>query len=125
VNLTDVYATVADLANADHSAALDSVSMVPYLEDPEHASIREWVYSQSFAPSGLFTIVITQRRTARNERFKLITYYLNAPTITSIELYDLAADPFEQNDLLLGTLTPEQQVNFDFLAAAMQQLQPW
>jgi arylsulfatase A-like enzyme len=56
VNTSDVFATVADLADVDLAATLpgvtlDSVSFVPCLQDPA-ARVREWVYADVISPNG-------------------------------------------------------------------------
>ncbi len=57
VNTTDVFATVAEIAGVDlpqvfPGVQLDSVSLVPYLRQPELPSIRRRVHAQSFTPNG-------------------------------------------------------------------------
>ncbi len=56
VNTTDVFATVADLADVDPGTlgdlAQDSVSLLPYLLDPERPSVRRWIYAETFSPNG-------------------------------------------------------------------------
>ncbi len=125
VNLTDITAAIAELAGADTSFASDGVSIVPYFDDPALPSLRSWVYSQRFAPVGFLPVYAADRRTARDERFKLLINFDNAPTPTAFELFDLAVDPFETADLLLGSLTPSQQAAHDALLGTMQALQGW
>ncbi len=59
-------------------------------------------------------------RAVRGERFKLVEV-TNATLefITTYELYDLLADPFEQQDLLTAPLGPEAQLALGELQAAL------
>ena len=50
--------------------------------------------------------------------FKLIRFSI----LGTEEFYDLAADPFETTDLLLGDLDPVQQANYDELTLAIDQI---
>ncbi len=96
VHVADLFATVADLAHVDLATTLpdvelDSLSLLPYLEDPSRSSLREILYSESFEPNG--PAPSESRRAARDARFKLIAG-------ANEELFDLARDPFEQANLL-------------------------
>ncbi len=59
--------------------------------------------------------MFAQRSAIRNQQFKLL---FNAYECEEA-FYDLVADPFEQNDLLTGTLDPTQQQNYDQLKAEL------
>ena len=58
VNLTDLYATVADIAGVDLANTLppnyelDSISLLPYLQDPDTPSLRKANYAEKFVPNG-------------------------------------------------------------------------
>ncbi len=122
VNTTDVHATVADLLGLDvvgtllgqgplgpspsAPSASDSVSLLPYLSEPTRSSIRPWIYTETFRFPQLGGPVDT-RRAVRSKRFKLILREVE-PAPPEMEFYDLAADPFETQDLLLGELLPGQ-----------------
>lgn len=123
VQLSDLFATVAELAGLDARAlvpsevALDSVSLVPYLEDPDLPSRRATVFAEYFKPNG-FGPWIEHRRAVRGPRFKLIEVVASGPgpsgggnwTSVTQELYDLAADPWERRDLLtMGPLSGPAQ----------------
>lgn len=99
VHTTDLFATIAELAGVA-SAAEDSVSIVPYLADPTRPSIRDTVYAELFRPNGPGPYA-RHDRAIRDSRYKLIMRLEGRD-----ELYDLDEDRFEQNDLLLGALTP-------------------
>ncbi len=102
VQVTDVFATIAEIARVSASAE-DSVSLVPYFRDPGRQSLRSWTYSEWFKPNG-FGPYMNWKQAIRNERYKLIRRKHG-----SDELYDLEHDRFEQNDLLTAPLTDEQR----------------
>lgn len=58
VNLVDVFATAAEIAGVDAESvvpsgvALDSVSLVPYLADPQSKSTRRFNWAEFFSPAG-------------------------------------------------------------------------
>ena len=112
VNTTDLFATVAELANVDLATlslpTLDSVSIVPYLADAGQAPLRRTVFSERFAPNGSNPSQF--ERAIRNDRFKLIVRHAGPD-----ELYDLSLDPLELNPLPLDQLDPLQQANYDQL----------
>jgi arylsulfatase A-like enzyme len=102
VNTTDLYATIAELAGArvPSDRPVDSVSLLPYLEDPSTPSLREWVYADQFySEHG----VDTGGYAVRDDRYKLIEFR-NRP-----ELYDLLSDPAESNDLLADGISEDEQ----------------
>ena len=94
-----------------------SVSLVPYLSEPELTSLRDWVYAEAFAPNGLGEKLVW-RRTARDvSGYKL--HQRIAGGETQQFFFDLASDPFELVNLLAGSLTTEQQTHFDALASLL------
>lgn len=102
VSVTDIFATVLELAGGDLSPVrsagveLDSVSMLPYLVDPDVEDQRDLVYTAVFGP----TVPRTHGGQAVFDgRYKLVR------TISGDEeLYDLQEDPTESRDLLERTL---------------------
>jgi arylsulfatase A-like enzyme len=110
VSVTDVFATVADLARVPSSAE-DSISMKRYFARPD-AALRNTVYSETFTPNGgpPFT---NHERAIRDARYKLIRR-----TGQPDEFFDLANDPFESQNLLPGLSTTEQAA-FDALEAEL------
>ncbi len=120
VNAVDVMATIAEMAGVNLSRVvpgikLDSVSMVPYLQNSGALSLRSTNFSESFTPiqaqygdippaSG----ATQSSKTMRDVRYKLIWNTLD----NTEEFYDLVVDPYENTNLLLGGLTsgsPEEQ----------------
>jgi arylsulfatase A-like enzyme len=105
VHAQDAYATVLQLAGASFpEAGVDSVSLVPYLEDPLAGPQRRWILSELFQPNGAPPWK-NLRRAVREERYKLIE--ITSLLGTFEKSYDVVADPGEQHDLL-PDLTPEQ-----------------
>lgn len=106
VNTTDVYATVLQLAGAT-SGAEDSISI--FAKKP-----RRFVYAERFQPNGIGVVRTSYRRTVSDGRFKLIVFH-DQPD----EFYDLASDPFEEDDLMVGGMTSEQSAGLSTLQAQL------
>jgi arylsulfatase A-like enzyme len=125
VNTTDLYATVVELAGAVPAAAEDSVSLVPYLTDPQASSQRTHAYAEMFRPNGPGPYTERQRA-VRNARYKLIELYLQSSLPYRVELYDLQADPFETVDLLMSPMDVDVQLAYDELSAVIHEPYiPW
>jgi arylsulfatase A-like enzyme len=119
VHTMDLFATVLELAEVAPPPS-DSVSIVPYLADPDRPSIRPWVYAETFTPNGFFGSLNRSRAVRDVEAYKLIYHYVGSATPTQVELFDLVADPFEQANLLeQGSLTPQQSKALGRLTVAM------
>ena len=107
VAAVDVFGSVLDLAGAPLPPGAESVSFVPYLTDPQLPSLRDWVFAESFKPNG-FGPFLLHFRTARDARFKLIDRQAVFPGGTGEEFYDLAEDPWEQQNLLTAEPLPDE-----------------
>ena len=119
VNSTDLYATLLDMVGIDIEKAvpadvtLDSVSLMPYLSDPDRESIRESIYADAFTTdlgvkSGEYAI--------RNGQYKFLVD-------EGVEhFFDLAADPYEHEDLLPGDLSAEQRQHYERLKSQVNAL---
>lgn len=96
VNSTDIFASIVEMSGRPLDAALppgkgvDSVSIMPYLVDPNRASLRAWVYADLFPGSE----VGRGSAAIRDRRFKLIQ------GVDGEEFYDLGTDPHERRELL-------------------------
>ena len=114
VNSTDLFSTILELAGIDieetipEKLTLDSVSIVPYLGNPEAESIRDWTYVDYF--EGNFAGVANGNYAMRNAEFKLLRHNGN------LEFYNLQADPYEHDNLLGRELTAEEQAQYDHLS---------
>ena len=92
VGVTDLFATVAELAGVT-AAAEDSISLVPYI-DGFTGSLRSTVFAEKFFPNGLPFAPTIHERAVRDDRFKLIRRLQQ-----SDELFDLSNDPCELENL--------------------------
>ncbi len=123
VNSTDLFATIAEIAGIDIDVIYgpgvqhDSVSLVPYLLDPELPSLRSFVYTERFSPNGLAPTAYL--RVIRNERYKLWVTLDPAP---GERFYDLDLDPFEETDLLTVGLSPDETAAYLSLKQEMMTL---
>jgi arylsulfatase A-like enzyme len=120
VHLVDLYATVLELAKVDPEplfARTDSVSIVPYLRDPAALAARTTVYSELFDDATLSCNLAA----IRNDRFKLVRVACTGGQLRE-ELYDLASDPFEANDLLQTRLSASSFENLVALSAELERL---
>jgi hypothetical protein len=125
VNTADVFATVLEIAGAPVPPGTDSVSLKPYFSQPDLPSLRSWAYAENFRPNG-FGPYLINNRAVRNDRFKLIEEQNKLHPVRIERLYDLLADPFEQTDLLDGSLDPEQAAAYAELQALLAGLHgPW
>ena len=128
VNTTDLFMTVADLAGAKlppvfpKGYVLDSVSLVPYLSEPDQPSLRETVYAEIFKPGGFSGPYSLEARAIRNERFKLIDSSITGMAVYASGFYDLRSDPGENNNLLGAAMTPAQTAGYHDLQRRMKQL---
>lgn len=97
VNSTDLFATIATIAGVAHGDSdqwpEDSVSFVPLLtSDP--ATTRQFAYSELFGSPGARGRQ-AEGHAIRDKRWKLMKTEGNGE-----QLFDLAEDPYERNDLL-------------------------
>ncbi len=95
INITDLFATIAELAGISETAHPDSVSFMDALSSSAFTG-REYAYSEYRFDDG------NTAWTVRNLQYKLIEY-----SDGRRELYDLSVDPFESNDLIANGISPE------------------
>ena len=100
VNVVDVFATALELAGALDAVppfvTHDSVSLAPYLQDPNQPPLRAFAYSEQFTGTTWPAPNQNGYAIARDDRFKLIHYYGS----TQDKLFDLLADPWETTNLV-------------------------
>lgn len=101
-NSVDVFATLLELAGANDlqaetpSSKLDSRSLAGLLKDPSAAGPRDWIYSDG---TDLMTGKLNYA--IRDAEFKLVSIK------NKRELFHLAEDPWENNNLLARKLSAE------------------
>ncbi len=128
VSVVDLFPTVADLAGVDLSTVvngdgdpiqIDGFSLLPYLENPQAASIRDHVYTERFFPNGGGPFLVDDQA-LRDHRYKL----LRRQDLGTLELFDLSTHfPEDGPNLLEDGITPEEQEIVDRLEAQLDALQ--
>ncbi len=86
----DVLPTVADIAGEERPANLDGISFLPELLGAEQPS-HDYLYWEFHEWGG--------RRAIRKDNWKMVCYDVKKENPRPVELYDLASDPQEKNDL--------------------------
>lgn len=122
VNSVDLFQTMLDMAEAQSVESetvpdrvnQDSVSFMPYLQNPDLASQRDWLYADVF--SGSFQGVADADYAMRNHGYKLLRHQ------GVEEFYNLIDDPYEHNNLLAGALTANQQAQYQLLKQQIRDL---
>jgi len=104
VNSSDLFTTIVELTGHALPNYYDSHSLVPMLSQVD-LSVRDCLYAEVSDN--------TDGSTYRNGRYKRIQH-ANGNEF----FYDLLLDPFENNNLLSGTLTTEQEMEFNALVAS-------
>jgi len=98
ISSTDLFSTIAEIAGIDLPTYNDSYSFLPLLSDANEGQ-RDYNYSEvlgNFPNKSGYTI--------RDIQYKLIILDSG-----NKKFYDLLNDPYENDDLLTGILTSEQQ----------------
>jgi arylsulfatase A-like enzyme len=112
INTVDLFPTIAALLGKDVDGELsddrpiDGVSVLPYLGDPTHAPLRQWVYADKFEPNGPGPYT-SMGRMIRDARWKLITRDGGGD-----QFYDMQGLALEGPDLLDGQLNNEQETAY-------------
>lgn len=125
VSLTDIYATVADLAGLDVSTVqpqdhpLDSISLRTYLERPNTASIRTRAYAGAFNDDNSGNGNSFTWHMVRDDRYKFI---LIEDDGLQLEMYDLVQDPFEACNLLEGAMTLDERLALNEAVLELRQI---
>lgn len=119
VQSTDLFATIAEIVGVASSAE-DSVSMLPYLQDPALPTVsrRRYQFAEQFSPNG-FGPYTDHQKGIRGDRYKLI--WRND---VYEEFHDLATHPFEDQNLLpYAGMTDEQKTAYDVLVQQMESVE--
>ncbi len=117
VHCADLFPTILDLAGVDNNTAipadtdLDGISLLPALTG--NSATPRTILVENFGAG-----VTNPGRALRQNQYKLHIYDDGTE-----EFYDVVQDISETNNLLLGTLNPEQQQAYDDLVAESSNLQ--
>ena len=87
----DVMPTVAELAGTNAPDNIDGISFLPTLLGQEDQKQHDYLYWEFHEKGG--------RKALRKGDWKLVSYNVNNPEKTTVELYDLSADLGEENNL--------------------------
>ncbi|MCA9494243.1 MAG: sulfatase-like hydrolase/transferase [Myxococcales bacterium] len=109
VQSSDLYDTALAMAGLDDATVdqrlgvvpreRDSVSLLPYLSDPDRPSLRDTVFTERFWPNAPLEPWI-RWVTLRDDRYKLVRMWSVASPEPSWLLFDLGDDVTEGQDLL-------------------------
>ncbi len=116
----DIFNTIAEIAGVNNDAtesATESVSLVPYLQNPSLPTMaqRPYIFTEHFQPNGLGPYT-NHQRAMHLDKWKIIWR-----DNVFEEFFDLSSDPFETNNLLpLTNLTTEQLAIYDQLVCAFE-----
>ena len=128
VQLTDLFATAAEVAGVDLKAfpgvvdpgsplALDTVSWMPYLTDPAAPDQRATISSEIFADEGPPPYLFKDRIAIRNANYKLIRDRVHGVDA----FFAYAPGQIDEGpDLLPCGLTADQQAAYDALSAELE-----
>ena len=117
VHFVDLYATIADIADAPlGEQALDSISFLPTLQDPEATAGRDFVYSEKFYPNGAPPYDYHHRMVTDGD-WKLIRYSEEGEVTEKL----LRPDGWDDGSNLVGTIdsSPTAAAAYDRLSAAL------
>jgi len=119
VNTVDLFATILELMGDNNwttyipaNKPVDTKSLLPVLKN-QSTSIRPWSFAEIFK----LTTDSSDGKAIRNEGYKLIKFDYGQE-----ELYHLAADSLEANNLLNGTLSAIDLTNYNYLCNEMTNL---
>lgn len=109
INSTDLFATIADLTGSGGSNVHDSHSFRSMFTS-ENETIRDFAYSEVNENN-------VAGYTVRNDTYKLIVFENGDK-----ELFNLINDPYENNDLLTGNLSAQENAGLMALEAAAAEI---
>ena len=118
VNVIDIYATILDVAGSNLPGGIYNSLSFEHLLTSSTLPKRQYNFSELDSNLTSFS---TQGFTIRDATYKLIEYYDGQQ-----EMFNLDLDPLEINDLLLGTLTAqEQSLKTELVLEANQRQTAW
>ncbi len=119
VEIVDLFPTLLGLAGVDAFATLpagvvcDGVDLGGLLADPQASGARRLQFAEQFGTG------LDAEATVRDAGHKLLRSIAATSGAESFELYDLAVDPWEQNDLLARPLDAVAQRAFEDLRVGL------
>ena len=119
LQVTDLYDTVLDLAGVLTCPDNDSISFKDATLGISNYHDKRWMaFSERYVDNGS-SVPFSIRRAVTGRRYKYMQLTPNQDGVIVEHLYDLVLDPFETNNLLLGTLTQQEQDAYNRLNAFM------
>ena len=131
MHIVDVFPTVAEIAgvnwsglvSADRSTPLviDGQSLIPYLQDPQTASARTYLYTEQFQPGGAPPYP-EHDRMVRDADWKLIRF--EEGEVVEEAFFRLAAGAWDEGQDLLetGSLSVDQEAVYARLSQELDAL---
>lgn len=124
VQAVDLFPTVLELMGADlakgvgDGRAIDGVSIVPYLSDPERPALRQYAVAERFSPNG-FGEYTSYGAMVRDARWKLVRR--DGQPDALFDMLDAQGQPIvlEGTNLNDGDMTAEESAAFARLQAAL------
>ena len=124
VGTVDLFATITEMAGGNvlnlvpNGTPIDSVSLLPLLDDPARGELCQYVFAEQFhePPNS------KDGKTIRNGQYKLIRFDSGGERLHLMS-NDLALYPIDENDNLLDwPLGPIEQANYDELSNKLNSL---
>ncbi len=119
VNTADIFSTVLELFGYNNwqsqipvNKPVDSKSILPVILNLSNI-VRPWSFCEIFK----LTTDSSDGKAIRNSDYKLINFNYGLQ-----EFYNLTSDPLETNNLLTGTLSATNIINYNYLCTAMTNL---
>ena len=118
IHVVDIYATILALTGSDLPGGIYNSLSFEHLLSSSTLPKRQYNFTELDSNQ---TNINIQGHTIRNNDYKLIEYHNGVQ-----EMYNLITDPLETTDLLLGTLsTQEQAIKLEFENEATQRITAW
>jgi len=118
VNVIDIYASVVEISGTNLPGGIYNSLSFKHLLTSSTLPKRQFNFSEIDANKGFIT---TQGYTIRDSTYKLIEYDNGQQ-----EMFNIIIDPLETNELIQGTLTPnEQNLKSELENEAHQRITAW
>ena len=118
IHVVDIYATILALTGSDLPGGIYNSLSFEHLLSSSTLPKRQYNFTELDSNQ---TNINIQGHTIRNNDYKLIEYHNGVQ-----EMYNLITDPLETTDLLLGTLSAQEQaIKLEFENEATQRITAW